>query len=95
MNRRIDRDDLMNPTVLALDDIGNDWHVRLGTVTGKPFTFVTPLEAADIGLAWLALAIDLAASEEWSNDRHSDLIDHILAVLQAQRVLTVVPERPR
>ena len=77
MSRRIDRDDLVNPTVLGHDNIGNDWHVRLGTVAGKPFTFVTPTEAAAIAAAWASVAFDLAAREEWAIDRVDALVGHL------------------
>lgn len=77
MSRRIDRDDLVNPTVLGHDNIGNDWHVRLGTVAGKPFTFVTPTEAAEIAAAWASIAFVLAAREEWSVERVDALVGHL------------------
>lgn len=63
MSRRIPADDLMNPHVVARDDLGNDWHIRIGTVAGKPFTFGTAAEVAQIAEAWAALAAALAVRE--------------------------------
>lgn len=88
MSRRIDKDDLMNPVVVAHDDIGGDWHIRIGSPVGKPFTFLTATEAREVADAWTSLALDLAA-REGITDREAfieQLIDTLRAPIAPRQV---------
>lgn len=90
MSRRIDKDDLMNPTVVAFDNVGRDWHVRLGSVAGKPFTFVTAEEARQIAEAWVRLGVQLQRREGGDVNRGVDFIDELVEVMRAALVETTV-----